>query len=666
MITRFALRLFLVLLIAAPSLTFADVPKCFMSLSADPSGSKSFDLLKESAQYKVYMQNSLLCPSACFDEVVTLTFANTVVKVTVAATNKCAPQAATKEVATTLNRGCTKGQAQPAVKVNLVNSSQKPPAVKTRCDAEAITNATQGGDTAANAVQNLKLRLTATNALAQDIAVGTVQGNTQLSQALQNLGASKDEADAAVQQDSQKALELLQKSVAGDGETAQKIATDLNLNENLKDRVANLNPLDFKDVLSGAVSDTHEQQLDAMSAPETGFQPPPTTEAPSSAPLALQGANDQIRTVASSVCQQFSVQNCKGFGNNMIATFYQECGGKPNCMGHGSSYAGSFALSSEEYAKGIQAYVSTCDQSSDACQQVMQNCSGDGRGNHMCNTAAAVANHAVIQAGIEAATSNPYQQAAIHMMYQLMPTQTVGALTSGDPSAIWNMQLSGDSLKALCSNKVCLAGGATGADAMHGILANYRTLAQGVSVATNGLAGPVPYGPYAASPFGGGSTLYGNPYAGSPFASVTPVGYSTGAYGSYNGVPVSTGSPVPTGSTVSTGSTVPTGSNVSTGSTPPGGSAQPAPVTPVATLLVQPQSVFTNNPLSISWSSVGMRTGAPCILSVATSTAAVPLAQGNEGSKTIYPKTAGEWKFHLSCTGQNGASLSRDASATVQ
>ena len=459
--------------------------------------------------------------------------------------------------------------------------------------------------------------------------------------------------------------------------------------ESFKQAVADLNL-----PLNGSLKSVEQMKME-YEAKQEGADPDATTDlsakttisgfddkdptAPA-APIAQQGANDQIRTVAAGLCQSYGIQNCDRFGNSMIATFYQECGGKANCMGHGSSYAGSFALSQSEYQNGIQNYLSNCDQSADACQAVTQNCSGgsDGRGNHICNSAAAIANHARIEGSIQSATDNPYQQAAIHMMYQLMPTQTVRALNSGDPSAIYSVQLNGDALRALCSNKICLAPGAVGADAINQITAKYGTLNRGVQVAMNGTAGPVPYGgatsPFAGM-FGGQPTQYGPQYAGSPFA----LGYGT----SYPG-PVSTGYPVSTGGQVYTGGQVSTGGQISTqsggltdaqrleqyagGTSGPGstGRTVTTPVPPVATLIAQPQTVFKGNPVTVSWSTVGMRADQPCLVLVQSGNTPARLAQGNEGSKTILATPSGTLTFTVQCSAILGGLVTKTVSVIVQ
>lgn len=94
----------------------------------------------------------------------------------------------------------------------------------------------------------------------------------------------------------------------------------------------------------------------------------------------------------------------------------------------------------------------------------------------------------------------------------------------------------------------------------------------------------------------------------------------------------------------------------------PGGSAQ-AQVKPVAMLIAQPRIAVRGNPIVVSWSTVGMKASAPCILRSGD----VALAQKNEGS-TIVPGSnlaRGTKTFELSCTAASGEAIQRTASVTV-
>src|SRR3989344_3340312 len=501
-----------------------------------------------------------------------------------------------------------------------------------------------------------------------------------------------------------------------EADDVKALADKLALNEDVKTNISQLKPSEFAAALDDAGALTPQQQatikeLDAREQ-TTGFDPQQVSTDPDTdpqmqpaVPLPQQSANEQIRSTAQAVCQTYGIQDCKQFENGMIATFYQECGGRANCMGHGRSYAGSFALSQDEYSNGIQAFAQNCDSSSSVFNYVQQSCNGDGRGDHLCNTAAAVANHARVEPGIQAATSDPRQQAAMHMMYQLMPTQTVRALTSGDPSSIFGMQLNGPALSALCSNKVCLNSGAVWADAVNAILGQYGTLRRGVAVAT-GIADPGLGGLLVAqgsvfpgsdilarngmSPFGSlfsysdnssntqsfsaGSVYNGDTYcitslqpqvvytipAGTPFPSNCYNSSARVASVAPNPAPATPARPAQ--ASPQQPAQQPVSQQILPGQTPGQGATPiaqtPSPkVLPVASIIVQPRQVARGNPFIVSRSSVGMNASAPCQVFVFTGSGTSTIAQGNEGSQKVPTDTASPpalWTFSVQCTSALG------------
>ena len=520
----------------------------------------------------------------------------------------------------------------------------------------------------------------------------TDAGREQLSKALQSLGATEEEAQKAVQENPDKAHKLLEELSAGNKEEAQKIADELKLNPDVLSNIARLEAKDLPDVLDGVM--TKDQQDTARAfAQSTGFQatdnadenavPEPAALSQGTeqaVPLTRQSANDQIRSTAQTLCQSYGIQDCKQFENSMIATFYQECGGRANCQCSRTiepeKYCGTFQLSKGEYANCVQTYAANCESSADACAYVRQNCSTDsaGRFDHICNTAAATANHARIERGVQAATSDPRQQAAMHMMYQLMPSQTARALTSSDPSSIFNMQLNGPALSALCSNKVCFDSGATGGDAINGIISRYGTLRRGVEVATGitdpGLGGLVPS---QSSIFRGTDILARN--GASPFSRSIPYSsgntqyqpqqtayYSSGA-GSYSGGGSSGGYVAPLQQPVQQplSQTILQQGNIQTD----GGVTQT--VQAVASIIAQPREVTRGNPITVSWSSVGTNPSAPCEVFLRSGAGTSSIARGNEGSQKVPTGGAATvpivWGFTLQCTALSGIQLIQQATS---
>ncbi len=92
-------------------------------------------------------------------------------------------------------------------------------------------------------------------------------------------------------------------------------------------------------------------------------------------------------------------------------------------------------------------------------------------------------------------------------------------------------------------------------------------------------------------------------------------------------------------------------------------------IIPVATLITQPHQVTRGNPISVSWSSVGMLPTNPCTLFMNSGSATTTLAQGNEGSRTIATDASspvGTWSVMLQCITLAGTSLFRSDAVKVQ
>jgi hypothetical protein len=228
----------------------------------------------------------------------------------------------------------------------------------------------------------------------------------------------------------------------------------------------------------------------------------------------------QIQYVGGVACKQY---NCQQRTASLvgIAVFHQECGARPNCNGHAAAYKGSYALSEEQFNRGIAAYLPIARQYDPVLFEVLQaetrRLPGSlGRGSHMLSAAAWYGNNARFLNPIERATSDSYRQAALGMLLQLMPSQTHRALLSADPSSVFSMQLSCASrgaVWALSVNKVPVQCGSTGADAVNLMVRGYPALQRGVAVAL-GTRPPLPgslTSSFASSGFGTLATNVFNP-----------------------------------------------------------------------------------------------------------------------------------------------------------
>lgn len=126
--------------------------------------------------------------------------------------------------------------------------------------------------------------------------------------------------------------------------------------------------------------------------------------------------------------------------------------------------------------------------------------------------------------------------------------------------------------------------------------------------------------------------------------------------------------PQSSGQTTQSAGTVSSQTNTSKATSVTGLSASSsiATTTPsaVAALIAQPTIVSRGSYITLSWSSMGMRTDVPCSVSMFTSTT----AQANEGSKKILVTAMmpSPVTFSLSCTSNAGVLVQRTASVTIR
>lgn len=269
---RLTTRLFVLCLLALPLSTTAqsNVPSCFMKSAADPSGKQSFNLTTQGKELKQFIEQGMLCPTACYDTALTLAFDSQLkVVATVKATNKCDSAQPTAELAKKLGRGCASGEVHPAASIKLSGTTlnnPKPP--KDRCDVQAIQES--AGGSGASKTLGLQNQL---NTAISKVDTNTEAGRQQLSDILVKFGVPKSEADAKVA-DADKAADVqqqLQALVGSDQDAAKEAASTLGLklNADLSDQ-ARLDPEKYKSVLS----DQEYQQAKAYVSESTGFNNP--------------------------------------------------------------------------------------------------------------------------------------------------------------------------------------------------------------------------------------------------------------------------------------------------------------------------------------------------------------------------------------------------------
>lgn len=160
-------------------------------------------------------------------------------------------------------------------------------------------------------------------------------------------------------------------------------------------------------------------------------------------------------------------------------------------------------------------------------------------------------------------------------------------------------------------------------------------------------------------------------FAGSPFSNVTP--YEDASYGGYGVSPfsIASGYAPPAGyAPAGYGHPAPlppapppplAGASTDTASPAPNPPAAPQAV---ATIVVQPKSVVRGNPITVSWTSVGMNAAGSCEVRLGGSV----IAQGSGGSKIVPTGPAtpvGTMTFTLKCIALSGQQVEQSASTTI-
>ena len=215
-----------------------------------------------------------------------------------------------------------------------------------------------------------------------------------------------------------------------------------------------------------------------------------------------------------------------------------------------------------------------------------------------------------------------------------------------------------------------------------GVIYTPEQLQKGLQVAfggdrlPEGTNGYVPRTVYGTN----GGTQFGSPFSSNAAAAPTNVGYGS-AFGNAPPAPVaqqqssytqSTATPVsqPTSQQLTPSQTQTTSTGTSSvaqqledalkdPSAKSGGTQSPA------TLVAQPKEVKRGNPISVSWTSVGLSTDSPCVLR-ADSTV---VAEGNQGTKIVQTTGAtrlGSMIFTLACTTASGTTFQRTAAVMVR
>lgn len=489
-----------------------------------------------------------------------------------------------------------------------------------KCDPEAAKKLS--GSKAA--IGNYALSWAAQSYL-QDIKPGTEQGDARITQALKNLGVSDTQAQQIVKEDSTKAYDLLQKIAGGQTEEAKQVAAELRLNPDIAQNISRLEPKDLPKVLDGVVSDDQSKQLQLLTSSYTGFgQNDPVARTPISVVPEVSEVCQRLPGGCGTGCDVnpnrlvCQTRNPGAIVCSAVATKFGAVGCHPNnrtaifpTVEQGAAAMASLLTSSSRYfASGEKSIVQAL-------------CSGYSEANCI-PYARFVSQYTGIPIN---QTIDPRDSVTVAKIMTAM-----SRFENGN-GAIFTPQQLQTGLEYAFGGKELPAG-------TPGYVPSFT-------------AGGVPSRGYY-SPFALGGSL-GTPSG--VFFTPTTVGTATGGV-----PPLSSSGPVSTGAPVSTGGQVPTGSVIPT----TGSTGVATTLTPVATLVVQPQKIVAGGTVSVSWSSVGMNIAVPCTLTSATSSSASLIKQANEGSEKVILRSAGTYTFALRCTSPTGTLVEKSAKVTVQ
>lgn len=574
----------------------------------------------------------------------------------------------------------------------MLSVSGAKPIVTSKCDPKfsALTTALTAGQSALNSAGDaLKAAANAIgngDAIPQDVKDRLAAAGFDYKQ-VENIAQK-------INENPEKVDEMLQALASGDQAKAKEAAAALGLSEDqlkgLRDNVANMTPEKMISMMPPEAREAFGQLLGTNT-----FGAPADAQSGAEKPsLENAGTRDVVRRIADALCQASNRQcDPENFSKYAFTTQSQECPSPQNCK-HASVYVGWHALTSEGYwgigndplnkNRGMNSVLDVVKEKDPELYNYLSNRLADAqargldpRQDFVLSAAGYMGRIAPIVPGIQAATSDFSQQAGLAMWYQLNPTIGNRVLTSSNPEAIWGVSLDNAAMKALSGNAI--SGVGTVGDAVGAMLSRYNGLRRGIAL----VGGEISEGLYRNPVFTGyvpGSDVVQRRY-GSPFASLNPFnssvysndinGYAPYAYSAPVAQPTGVGYPASAVQQAYPQSyqqpPYTSGQQPQTQLPPPPPAQTPA-ITPVATLIA-PMRVSRGGTIVLSWSSIGMMRGIPCVLSE-TVPENVKLAESNGGEyrvKVATSSTASRYSFTLKCTSAADASaVSRNASVVIE
>jgi len=643
-------RIFLVLFVAVAVLAPVPAAAEFVSMgpasicpngtAGNPSGApKSFGFTSPATEVRSYLNKKVLCPSACFDEAVTLNVAMTGITVTVAGQNKCRKTEADPQAqdARKDNRGCDKGQTHPRVIVKITGLKEQIIPAKSRCDVSNLT-----GVINSVAEQRLSDALDGLDSLAQpDVGVavvapvdlGTPGGQRMVAEQLAaGFQIPVEQAEAIVAKDNLAAIRAIYAVSQGNEAAIKAEAESLGLNPNLTDKVA-LRAMLIKD---GNLTDPETPGTLDISARSTFTEAPDTPAQPSIAEVLVPMCYQQGMGGCGEACSVPNPSTLTCAANNpgaLTFTAWQaKYGGRPCGLANNTTCY-------DTIEGGIAAQANL----------LMTSPRYFGTGNNtilgaFCNGYS---------------TSNCSQYAAFISSQTGIPVnQTIDPNNTQQIAAIM-----------MASSRF---------ENGRGVIYTPEQLQKGLQVAlgTDVLPEGTP-GYIARTMYGtNGGTQYGSAFSMNPAAPPAPtaIGY---------GSPFAQATPAPVAQTQTqsqasvqqtqapqTSQQIQQVQNAVTGPSVAeqlqqalGGSTSTAAYS--SAIVVEPQEVAKGGAVTVSWSSKDMSTASPCVVRVGSAV----IAMGNAGSKVVTTSplmSSGSLVFTLSCTSQSGTQTRRNAAVFVR
>lgn len=625
---------------AAEFVSMGPASSCPKGTAGDPSGpSKSFSLTSAATEIRTYLNRRVLCPSACFDEAVTLNVAMTGITVTVAAQNKCRKTEADPQAQDGKkdNRGCDKGQTHPRVIVKITGLKEQIIPAKSRCDVSNLTEVINSV-----AEQRFGDALDGLDALAQpDIGVavvapvdlGTPAGQRTIAEQLAaGFQIPVEQAEAIVAKDNLAAIRAIYAVSQGNEAAIKAEAAALGLNPDLTDKVA-LRAMLIKD---GNLTDPETPGALDISARSTFAETPDTLAQPGIAEVLAPMCSQQGMGGCGEACSVPNPSTATCLANNpgaLTFTAWQaKYGGRPCGLANNTTCY-------DTIEGGIAAQANL----------LMTSPRYFGTGN---NT-------------ISGAFCNGYSTANCSLYAAFISSQT------GIPV---NQTIDPNNTEQIAAIMMASSRFENG----RGVIYTPEQLQKGLQIALGseilpqGTPGYIPRTMYGTN----GGTQYGSPFSMNPAAPQAPtsIGY---------GSPFAQGTPAPIAQTqmqtqasvqqtqpLQTSQQIQQVQNAIPGPSVAeqlqkalGGSTSTAQYS--SAIIVQPDEVAKGGAVTVSWSSKGMSAISPCAVRVGSAV----VAMGNEGSKIVTTSplmSSGSLVFTLSCTSFSGTQTRRNAAVFVR